>query len=66
MNRLSLITLVVATLAFDLFVIWAVGFTVVWNGSVPPASALGFWIIAASPLVVTAYCIRKWRTYRRR
>ena len=65
MQRLTLVTLIVATVAFDLFVLWAVGFTIAWSGGAPPLSAIGFWLFAASPMIVTAFCIHKWRANRR-
>jgi len=65
MQRLTLIALIVATVAFDLFVLWAVGFTIAWSDGLPPFSAIGFWLFAASPLIVTAYCFYKWRAIRR-
>jgi len=64
MQRLTLVTLIVVTVAFDLFAVWAVGFTIAWSGGVPPLSAIGFWLFAASPLIVTGYCLRKWRAIR--
>ena len=65
MNRAALVTMIVGTVAFDLFAIWAVGFTIAWSGGVPPLSTIGFWLFAASPLIVTAYCVHKWRAIRR-
>ena len=65
MQRLTLVPLIVATVAFDLFALWAVGFTIAWSGGVPPLSAAGFWLFAASPLIVTAYCVHQWRAIRR-
>ena len=62
MRALAPIGLIAATIAFDLFVLWGVGFTLAWSDGVPPLSALGFWLFAASPLVVTIYCVVKVRS----
>ena len=65
MRSVALTGLVVGTIAFDLFVAWGVTFTVSWAGRVPPINAVGFWLFSVSPLVVTAYCVRKVRGFRR-
>jgi hypothetical protein len=65
MKRLKPLPLIVAAVIFDLLAIWAVGFTIAWGGTVPPLSAIGFWLFAASPVIVTAYCVHKWRAIRR-
>jgi len=57
--------LIATAIAFDLFVFWGVGFTLSWGDGVPPLSAAGFWLFAASPLVVTTYCVVKVRSIRR-
>lgn len=65
MKRAALVTLIVGTIAFDLFVIWAVGLTLTWGGRVPPLNDVGFWLFAVSSVAVTAYCIHKVRRFRR-
>lgn len=59
-----LITLVVVTVAFDLFAFWAAGFAIAGGGA-PPLSAIGSWLFVASPFVATGYCIHKWLGGRR-
>ena len=65
MRAFAPISLITATIAFDLIVLWAVGFTLAWSDGVPPLSAVGFWLFASSPLVVTIFCIVKVRSIRR-
>lgn len=64
MQRLTPVILIVATVVFDLFVLWAIAFTVAWGGA-PSFGAVGFWLFAASPVIGTAYCIRQLHAVRR-
>lgn len=65
MRALAPIVLIVATIAFDLFVLWWIRFALAWNDGKPATSSVGFWLFAASALVVTSYCVVKLRNIRR-
>lgn len=59
----------ILTLAYDAAIGWVVGFTLSWGGVDPflkpsPAVAV-FWLIAASPVVLTAYVFSRFRRIRR-
>lgn len=64
MQRVVIVTLILGTIAFDLFVLWGVSFTFAWGGN-PSLHDLGFWLFVASPVVATVYCIRKVLSFRR-
>jgi hypothetical protein len=64
-KALKITTLLAAVIAFDLFVIWAVVFTVSWSGGFLPLSAVGFCLFAGSPLIATAYGAHKLRSFCR-
>ena len=64
MRTIKLTALIAATLAFDAIIVWLLAFTVFWEGTIPPIDAIGFWMVVATPFVVTAYCIVKLTAFR--
>ncbi|MBB5711059.1 hypothetical protein FHT02_002300 [Sphingomonas xinjiangensis] len=58
MSRVAIFGLVAATVTFDVFMIWLVGFTLAWAGSVP-AGELRFWILVGAPVLATCYTVAR-------
>ena len=69
MIKLKIALLIVATLAYDLVMIWALRFILAWRERAWMFSldsmALAFWVMAATPLIVTGYCVSKLAAIRR-
>ena len=69
MTRMGMIAAAVLTAGYDLAIGWVVGFTLSWGGMdtlLKPSLSVGvFWVIAASPVVLTAYVFSRFRRIRR-
>ncbi len=67
--KIALAGLVVATIVYNAFIGFAVWFTIAFFGAedlmTVSVGALIFWLMAASPLLVTGYCINRVQAFKR-